>query len=136
MKKARFGITDTALVLVSAVFLLGILFVFSPCGPTEAGSWMSCHWAGNAVTSLAVVLTVLSLAHLALSDGRMKMGIAISMIPVSALTCLMPGKVIGLCMMNTMRCRAVMAPATVACGAVMMVLAVADIIVQKKRCKT
>lgn len=69
-EKAKiFGITDIALVLVSAVFLLGILFVFSPCGPTETGGWMSCHWAGNAVTGLAIVLTVLSLTHPALGDG-------------------------------------------------------------------
>ena len=44
------------LFVFSVVELIGIRTFFAPCGPKEDGSWMSCHWAGQAVTGTAAVL--------------------------------------------------------------------------------
>ena len=61
----RIGVSDILLFVFSVVELIGIRTFFAPCGPKEDGSWMSCHWAGQAVTGTAAVLVVLAICILA-----------------------------------------------------------------------
>ena len=68
MKRFR----DILPAVLSVLFLMGILFVFHPCGPKEDGTWMSCHWAGVAETVCAALMTVLSLLRLALPSPKAK----------------------------------------------------------------
>lgn len=125
--------TDYILLAVSALFLLGMLFVFSPCGPKEDGSWMTCHWAGNVLTGLAGVLTVIALVHLFAPDAKMKMGLDLAAAPVAVLAVCVPGGLVNLCMMDTMRCHAVTAPAAVVFAVLTLAAAAADFIVQRKK---
>lgn len=127
-KTPRFGVGDIALLVVSIAFLVGIVALFGPCGPKEDGSWMTCHWAGNAVTGLATVLVAISIIHALVPGAQVKMGLAIATIPVSALAAVLPANIIDLCMMNTMHCRVVMRPAVIACAVVMIAAAVFDIL--------
>ena len=132
-KGFRIGAGDVLLLVGSAAFLLGSLLVFGPCGPKEDGSWMTCHWAGNALSGLAAVLTVISLIHVFVPHARIKQGLSCGMIPVAILAALAPGHVVGLCMHADMRCHTVMAPSAMVFAVAIVVFAVIDLILQRKR---
>lgn len=76
----------------------------------EDGSFGACHWASRALLGVGGLLAVLALAALCVPSARLGLYIAM------ALTCILgiltPGTLIALCQMATMRCRALMQPAT------------------------
>lgn len=132
-KKINIGVTDIILLVLSIVFLIGIRTFFAPCGPKDDGSWMTCHWAGQAITGIAAVLLVISVIHLLVKESKVKQGLAIAMIPMALFSAILPGNMIGLCMMNTMRCHSVMHPATIVMSVLMIAAAVLDLIMQRKK---
>ena len=106
MKKRSIpAIVVLALALIIAI---GSQSFLSPC-VHEDGSFGACHWAGQALFGLGCVLGMLAVLALAIPQARL--GLYISMLPVSLLGLLTPGTLIDLCRMSTMRCRAVMRPA-------------------------
>ena len=127
------GVSDIILLVLSVVFLIGILTFFAPCSPRDDGSWMTCHWAGQAVTGIAAVLLVISVIHLVVKDAKVKQGLALAMIPVALFSIILPGNMIDLCMMDTMRCRSVMRPATLIVSVLVIVSAAFDLILQRKK---
>lgn len=131
-KAFKIGVTDIILLAVSLLFLLGIFFVFGPCGPKDDGSWMTCHWAGNAVKGLAAVLTVIAVIHFVVPDGKIKAGLSMAAIPVALLALLVPDRLIHMCMMDSMRCHAVMAPSVIVFSLLVIAAAGADIFRQIK----
>ena len=76
----------------------------------EDGSFGACHWASRALLGVGGLLATLALAALVVPSARLGLYIAM------ALTCILgiltPGTLIALCQMATMRCRALMQPAT------------------------
>ena len=132
-KKINIGVTDVVLLIIEIIFLVGIITVFKACGPMEDGSWMSCHWACQAVTGVAGVLLVISLLHMFIPGAKIKLGLSIAMIPVSILSAIIPGYMIKLCMMDTMRCHAVMRPFVIVISIISIVISIIDIIIQHKK---
>ena len=51
---------DIVTIVLSVVLCAGTAFVFKPCDPKENGTWMLCHWAGQAVIGLGGVMTLIS----------------------------------------------------------------------------
>lgn len=133
MKKFKIGVTDILLLVFSILFFLGILTVFKSCGPKDDGSWMTCHWAGNIVLSLSVVLTVISIIHIIISNPKIKLGLSIAILPIAVLAILVPGNLIPLCMMATMRCRAIMQPAAIVISILIIITAIFDTFIQRKK---
>ena len=131
MKEKKIGAIDVALLVLSAALLLGVLTVFAPCGPKEDGSWMTCHWAGNAVAGVAAVLTACALVRLLV--GGTKRGLDFAMIAAAALATQLPGRLVHLCMMADMRCRAVMTPAVTVLSTLVILVAAADLVLQRKK---
>ncbi|MBF1684669.1 MAG: DUF4418 family protein, partial [Selenomonas sp.] len=86
------------------------------------GRWMVCHWAGEALTGVAAVLFVISLLHALIPRAQIKMGLSLAMIPAAALAFLLPGTMIDLCMMETMRCHVIMQPAVTVIAVLNIVL--------------
>lgn len=132
-KKKLIGASDIVLLVLSVVFLIGSLTFFAPCGPKDDGSWMSCHWAGSAVAGVAGVLVVVSLIHLFVPDSGIKTGLSLTAIPTALLSLILPGNIIPLCMMDTMRCRSVTRPAVIVLSILVIAAAVFDILVQRKK---
>ena len=133
MKKSRtYSACDILLPVLALAFFLGLLFVFGPCGPKEDGGWMSCHWAGQALRGLAAAMLVIALLHLLPGRAKQKMGLDMAMIPLAVLALLLPGRLISLCMMASMRCRSVMAPAVTVFAVLMIVLSILDYFLQRK----
>lgn len=124
---------DTILLVLSAALFAGVLTVFSPCGAKEDGGWMTCHWAGNAVAGVAAVLTALAIMRLFVKDIKMRLGLSAAMIPAALLAALFPGRLISLCMMPSMRCRAVMLPAVTVLSVLIIAAAGIDIAVQRRK---
>ena len=76
----------------------------------EDGSFGACHWASRALLGVGGLLAVLALAALCVPSARL--GLYIAMALTCVLGILTPGTLIALCQMATMRCRALMQPAT------------------------
>ena len=103
MKKTIFSLLIFALALVIA---LGSQTFLSPC-VHEDGSFGSCHWAGQAMLGVGVLLALQALLSLARTD------MYLAIVPTALLGCFLPGTLIALCKMSTMRCRALMQPAMI-----------------------
>jgi hypothetical protein len=108
--------------VLNAIFFVGIQTIFAPCAPHEDGTWATCHWAGEALLGIAAVMLVMSLLHLLPLRTGMKEGLVFAMIPVSFLIIVLPGRLIPLCMMETMRCHVIMQPAVTVIAVLNIVL--------------
>ena len=129
-KKRRFGVMDVLLCALNLLFFVGMQTVFLPCEMRPDGSWMSCHWAGQALTGIAAALSAIALMHLVIPRAQVKMGLALAMIPLSVLALVLPDHLIDLCMMETMRCHTVMTPAVTVLSLVNIMIAATDVYVQ------
>lgn len=132
-KKFNIGVSDIVLAAVSVIFIAGFFSFFGACGPKADGSWMMCHWAGQIEKGLSIVLAVISLARLFVKNSKVKLGLSLSIVPVAVFAALVPGHIIHLCMMKTMRCHTIMHPAVVVISGVLIVTAVIDSIIQSKK---
>ena len=94
---------------------------------------MSCHWAGQAVTAIASVLLVISVMRIIISDVKIRTGLSAAMIPTAVSGIFVPGTLVILCMMDTMRCHTVMRPFVMIMSAAVSVICVIDILVNRKR---
>ena len=75
----------------------------------DDGSLGACHWAARALSGIGGLLAVLAI--LALLVKKERAGLYLAMVPTALLGVFTPGKLINLCGMATMRCRALMKPA-------------------------
>ena len=133
--KERFSVLNIITLIVSVIFLAGTLSFLKPCGPQEDGSFMSCHWAGQALAGIAVVLLVMAILLLLLPSAESKTGAALAMVPVGILAAVLPGGLINLCMMETMRCHAVMKPGARCFGIIIEVLAVIRAVMSARKAR-
>ena len=131
-KKRRTGVTDRLLVLLNLGFLVGMQGVLAPCEMRPDGSWMNCHWAGEALTGIAAVLTVIALMHIVIPRAHIKCGLSLAILPLSVFALILPDHLIDLCMMEHMRCHTVMTPAVTVISLVNILLAAVDIYVYRK----
>ena len=132
-KKINVGASDIVLAVFGILYFVGILTFFAPCGPKEDGSWMACHWAGNAVAAFAAVIAVSALCHVFVPSPKIKLGLSLAIIPTALASALLPGNLINLCGMKMMRCHTVMHPAVIVASILVIVAAVVDILVQRKK---
>ena len=131
-KKRRCGITDVLLLVLNLIFFFGIQTVFAPCEARPDGSWMTCHWAGQALIGIAAALLAIAVMHLVIPRAQVKIGLSLAVIPVSILAFAVPDHLIDLCMMETMHCHTVMEPAVTVLSLLNVLLAAADIYVYQK----
>ena len=131
-KKRRCGTTDILLVVLNLIFFVGIQTVFAPCEARPDGSWMTCHWAGQALIGIAAALLAIAVMHLVIPRTQVKIGLSLAVIPVSVLAFAVPDHLIDLCMMETMRCHTVMQPAARAISVVLILLACLDVYCYRK----
>lgn len=96
--------------LVGVLLAVGVTTVFSACGPKEDGSWMNCHQAQTAVAVCGAVLAVLFALTAFVKNRVIVMLLNIAALVVSVIAFLIPGNIMHLCMMKTMRCYTVMQP--------------------------
>lgn len=133
-KNERVGVWDIVLPALALILFAGLLTFLAPCGPKDDGSWMTCHWAGQALRGMAGAMLALAAARLFMPGG-VKLGLDIGMAALAVLALCVPGHLIGLCMMDTMRCRAVMTPGVTVLSILVIAAAVVDMILRRKKDK-
>ena len=120
----------TALSLFLAV---GILFVFPACGAKDDGTFMMCHYAGQAVFGMGIALTVISVIALIFGGGKAAAGASLSAAVLAVLTALTPELLIPLCKMPTMQCHTMMRPAIIVLSALIALTAAVNAVIILKR---
>lgn len=108
MKKTIFP--ALALLILGLVVAIGSQTFLGAC-VHEDGSFGACHWASRAILGVGGLLAVLALLALITQDAGKRAGLYLAAIPTAILGILTPGTLIDLCMMDSMRCRALMKPA-------------------------
>ena len=130
-KAKRITAGDIILLVLSLCLALGAALVFGACAAHGDGSVMTCHWAGRAVVGTGAAMSALALARLAVGR-RARLGSDLAFIALAGLAALLPGRLVSLCMMESMRCRAVMRPAVLVLSALIALAAAADAWTQRK----
>lgn len=118
--------------LLSVVIAVGSVSFLGPC-VHEDGSFGACHWAGRALLGTGILLSAESLFALLCRDSRMRRGAFVPMLLTACLGCLIPGTLIDLCRMATMRCRALMQPAMILLFSISAVISLIGFFVEKRR---
>ena len=108
----RKTIIPAALILFFSVLAaVGVKTFLGPC-VHEDGTFGACHWAGQALLGISLLMSAQSIAVLAAhKNSQLSRGLFLAMALTSVLGMLIPGPVISLCGMATMRCRSLMRPA-------------------------
>lgn len=124
-------ITAVLPLVVSILFFLAMFTLLSPCGPKEDGTFMNCHYAGQALRILSGAAVVVSAA------AYFKRGLArladILLLLLGFASAVIPGTVIHLCMMPEMKCRAVMKPGATVFAVLLIVSAAVDLFSEIKK---
>lgn len=131
MKRKRFPALAWVRLVLALLLAIGAATFLGPC-MHEDGAFGTCHWAGQMLMGLGIVLAVQSLTSLLFADAKMREGISLSMVPVALLAALTPGVIIPLCMMETMRCNMIMRPAAMLMAALIGVLSAIDAVLRHK----
>ena len=125
MKKP--SITDMILLILSLALCIGVKCLFHACAPKEDGSWMACHWAEQSIFAAALGMNITAALRFFLNrSARIGAGLAIGV--TAAVTAIVPGLLIRLCMMNDMRCHAVMRPASIILCVLIVVCVTVDMV--------
>ncbi len=121
------------IVAALAVFSsIGVKTFLGPC-VHEDGTFGVCRWAGQAMFGISLLIGAEGLAAVFWKNNEARRGILFSMAAASVLGICIPGRMIGLCSMAVMRCRALMQPAMTILFAVMGIIsAVGCLLIRKE----
>ncbi len=97
-------------VCVSIMLTVGVMTVFSACGIKDDGTWMHCHDAQIDTAVCGGIMAVLFLLAAFAKGWAVKVLLNLIAVAASIAAFLIPGTIISMCMMNTMRCYTVMQP--------------------------
>lgn len=103
-KKCKIGFTDILLLVCSVLYSIGIKYWFPVC-EISGDMVMGCHWAGEVLAAVSILLIVISVVHIAIPDERIKNGIDISLAGIAVFAMMIPGNIISLCKNSEMQCR-------------------------------
>lgn len=128
--KERMG--SIILLILSILLVVGEQTFAGPCGPKPNGGFMVCHWAGQAILGVGIVLIILSLLHLMGKHLCFKQGINLAIILNSLLVMCIPGHLINLCMMNHMQCHTMMKPFALVVGGLLVIVSAVDFFMRRR----
>ena len=120
-------------VILSLLLLTGALTVFRACGPKEDGTWMHCHTAQNDIVIAAAILFVVFAAAAVIQNKMLSGVFHIVGIAGSLIVILIPGILVHMCMMDTMRCYEFMQPFARVMGVLLILSAVINLIFANKK---
>ncbi|MBR1732106.1 MAG: DUF4418 family protein [Ruminococcus sp.] len=135
MDRIKNSVSDILIFLLGLIIVIGSLTFFSACGPMEEDGmqmWMNCHWAQVAVTISGAVISIFALVSFFLK-GKLKATFNFIEAVGGVLVILFPTVLIHTCMMNDMRCNAIMKPCAILFGALVAVIAVISAILNLKK---
>ena len=95
------------LAVIEVLIAIGVKTVFAACPAMEDGSYMSCHNAENIVFALALVQALLIVGSIVIKNDKVRVVLGALFVISSAASIIIPGNVVHLCMMKSMRCHSV-----------------------------
>ncbi len=112
MKLKNHTISPLSLIPAAAgvFFTAGVLTVFSACQMKDDGTFMHCHDAQNAAAVCGAVIAVLFLLSAFVNHRIIRIILNILAAGTSCIAFFIPGTIIPMCMMHTMRCYTIMQP--------------------------
>ena len=119
------------------IIIIGLLVLFAPfgfahvCSPKADGSFMKCHWMGEAVRMLGGLIAALGVVFLLFKSSRI--GIAFSNIGLGVCLILLQTVVIGTCKTATMPCNVYTKPVILLLAIVLIAVDVGYLFVNRKR---
>ena len=129
----RVTIPDVLILVLGLVLGIGVKFVFHACKSTmESGMYMSCHWAEQMVAALGFLIFLQAVLILVFG-AKVRLGISFSIIPTALLSVITPGVLINLCMKTDMHCHAVMRPAVIIIGILIIIAACVNVIIEWRK---
>ena len=93
---------------------------------------MHCHYAQMNVFCIAVGMAVISLINLFTANRKLGAGLRVVDIILSVIALLIPGTIMGMCMMNTMRCYTVMKPFVTIMCVLMIIVSLIGIVMDMR----
>ena len=103
-RKWKMAVTDILLLVCAVLYFIGIKYWFPVCA-VSGEMVMSCHWAGEVLTALSVLLIVTAAVHMVIPDEKIKTGMDIALVGIAVLAAMIPGNIISLCKNSEMQCR-------------------------------
>ncbi len=114
--------------VLSLILALGTMTVFHACAKKDDGTWMHCHAAQNDVAIVGIVLVVIFLAAALMQSAGLAKILGIVGIVGAVIAMLIPGTLVRMCMMNTMRCYTVMQPFVRVMSVLIIISAIVSIV--------
>ena len=130
--KCRVSITEILMLVISIVYLIGIRAWFAVC-PVMSEMIMACHWAGEMLKAMSILLLVIVIVHIVIWDPKVKLGVDIPLIGIGILDIFIPGGIINLCQSTDMACQSAAKPWTIVFSAALLVVTVIDVILYASR---
>ena len=128
----KLSVSAPAVLILGAVIAIGSVSFLGPCVHDD-GNFGACHWAGQAMLGIGILLALEGAAAMIVRDGKVRIGLFLSAALTAVLGLLTPGTLIGLCGMATMRCRALMQPAMRILCVITLALSVIGILLERKQ---
>ncbi len=122
------GVLQWTALALSVLMAAGVQTVFRACAQKEDGTWMHCHEVQKYLFIIGIILALLSVLGLAVKKRTAAILLDFASIVLAAAAVLLPGTVMQMCMMDTMRCYTMMQPFARVTGGVLILVSVIDII--------
>ena len=122
------GVLQWTALALSVLMAAGVQTVFRACAQKEDGTWMHCHEVQKYLFIIGIILALLSVLELAVKKRTAAILLDFASIVLAAAAVLLPGTVMQMCMMDTMRCYTMMQPFARVTGGVLILVSVIDII--------
>ena len=122
------GVLQWTALALSVLMAAGVQTVFRACAQKEDGTWMHCHEVQKYLFIIGIILALLSVLGLAVKKRTAAILLDSASIIFAAVAVLLPGTVMQMCMMDTMRCYTMMQPFARVTGGVLILVSVIDII--------
>ena len=121
-------ITGVIIAILGLFIAIGPFTLFHVCRPDDPEMYMRCYWTARTELGLGIEILILGLLTAILKSGRTKIGLSIAAALNGVLVFLIPNFLIGVCEGKHMHCHAVCLPALSILSAVLIIIAVINII--------
>ena len=135
MKKASTILT--AALIASGIFLcLGVKYIFPACSMKGDGTYMSCHWAQQAIMITAGTAAIVHMIAFFMKDMKIRAGAILASLPITlAAIFFTSNHIIPICMVKNMACWTRMRPTVMGTGVLMIAIEAATVFITLKGTK-